>query len=439
MSAAITITGLGKRYRYGGAGASGNLREDLTAWARGLFRRNGRSHPTLHQVHEQRLDKSPEYFWALKDVNLEVQPGEVLGIIGPNGAGKSTLLKILSRITAPTAGSIAYRGRTASLLEVGTGFHRELTGRENVFLNGSILGMKRAEIVRKLDAIVAFAEIEKFMDTPVKFYSSGMYVRLAFAVAAHLDPNILMIDEVLAVGDLRFQRKCMEHAKRLQTSNATVLFVSHNMFAIKAICDRCIYLVEGRAVFDGTPEEAIERYEKDNRLQTASWALGDLGSDPTKRPVFITQIELLDEQSQPCNVFEFGSRMRIHLHWAAPQPVEDVNFCVGLMRSDNTGACNYSSAIEGLPLSRLHGLGEIEVLTPPLRLVSDLYAIHVAVWDSKFTKLINAQAGPTFHVRHDLFDLHFGVFHEPAQWTLLEAATAESTKATGAATGSVSP
>src|SRR5439155_4766945 len=180
--------------------------------------------------------ESVEEYWALKDVNFDVDEGDVLGIVGKNGAGKSTLLKILSRIAEPTAGRVELRGQVSSLLEVGTGFHPELTGRENIFLNGAILGMPRREIARKFADIVAFAEIDKLIDTPVKRYSSGMYVRLAFAVAAHLSPNILLIDEVLAVGDLAFQRKCMEHASSLKERDATVLLVSHNMFAIKAAC-----------------------------------------------------------------------------------------------------------------------------------------------------------------------------------------------------------
>src|SRR5262245_3391375 len=192
-----------------------------------------------------------ETFWALRDVNLEIAPGEVVGIIGRNGAGKSTLLKILSRITEPTGGRVRLRGRTASLLEVGTGFHPELTGRENVFLNGAILGMGRAEIRRKFDEIIAFAEIEQFVDTPVKRYSSGMYVRLAFAVAAHLDPDILVVDEVLAVGDAQFQKKCLDKMDDAGRTGRTVLFVSHNMQAVTRLSSRCLLLAGGQVMLDG--------------------------------------------------------------------------------------------------------------------------------------------------------------------------------------------
>ena len=202
-----------------------------------------------------------EEFWALKDVDFQVAKGEVVGIIGRNGAGKSTLLKILSRITEPTHGRIRMHGRVASLLEVGTGFHGELTGRENIFLNGAILGMSRAEIRRKFDEIVAFAEVERFIDTPVKRYSSGMYVRLAFAVAAHLEPEILIVDEVLAVGDLEFQRKCLARMDRIaHTQGRTILFVSHNMASIQNLCTKCVLLERGRLRLIDTPEMAIQKY-----------------------------------------------------------------------------------------------------------------------------------------------------------------------------------
>jgi homopolymeric O-antigen transport system ATP-binding protein len=206
-----------------------------------------------------------EEFWALKDVSFEVKRGEAVGIIGRNGAGKSTLLKILSRITEPTEGRVTIRGRAASLLEVGTGFHPELTGRENIYLNGAILGMKRAEIIRKFDEIVAFAEVERFLDTPVKRYSSGMYVRLAFAVAAHLEPEILVVDEVLAVGDAEFQKKCLGKMSEVVGGGRTILFVSHNMAAIEALCPRSLYLVSGALSEDSSSEAVIATYLKQNR------------------------------------------------------------------------------------------------------------------------------------------------------------------------------
>jgi lipopolysaccharide transport system ATP-binding protein len=208
-------------------------------------------------------DATREDFWALKDVGFEISQGDRVGIIGRNGAGKSTLLKILSRIVEPTTGEIAIRGRVASLLEVGTGFHPELTGRENIFLNGAILGMRKAEIVRKFDEIVAFAEVEKFLDTPVKRYSSGMYVRLAFAVAAHLEPEILIVDEVLAVGDIQFQKKCLGKMEEVAGEGRTVLFVSHNMGAVSSLCDRAVYLKNGQIKIMGGSEDVVKMYFSD--------------------------------------------------------------------------------------------------------------------------------------------------------------------------------
>ncbi|MFH7027668.1 MAG: ABC transporter ATP-binding protein [Heteroscytonema crispum UTEX LB 1556] len=217
----------------------------------------------LNPRSKKEVNRNREEFWALKDVSFEIKQGDRIGIVGRNGAGKSTLLKILSRITEPTSGSIRIKGRVASLLEVGTGFHPELTGRENIFLNGAILGMSKVEIKRKFDEIVAFAEIEKFLDTPVKRYSSGMYVRLAFAVAAHLDPEILIIDEVLAVGDAKFQRKCLAKMEDVGKEGRTVLFVSHQMVAIKKLCSRAILLQSGKVQFDGNVESAIDYYLDD--------------------------------------------------------------------------------------------------------------------------------------------------------------------------------
>jgi len=252
----ITVEKLGKRYRLG-AGSSGQrytaLRDVITDKAKSLFRRNGPTSDLRPPTSDQ--------FWALKDISFEVDQGEVIGIIGRNGAGKSTLLKILSRITEPTEGRVRLRGRVASLLEVGTGFHPELTGRENVFLNGAILGMTRAEIKAKFDEIVAFAEVEKFLDTPVKRYSSGMYVRLAFAVAAHLEPEILMVDEVLAVGDAEFQKKCLGKMKDVAAGEGrTVLFVSHNMAAVQALCQTALFLHEGKVVLRASASETVQCY-----------------------------------------------------------------------------------------------------------------------------------------------------------------------------------
>ena len=253
----IKVENLGKKYIIGHDRNAGSayryqsLRDTLAHTARGFYQRL--RHPLSPNVENTELEE----LWALRNLNFDIQPGDRVGIIGRNGAGKSTLLKILCRITEPTTGRIEISGRVASLLEVGTGFHPELTGRENTFLNGAILGMSRVDIKRKFDEIVAFAEIERFLDTPVKRYSSGMYVRLAFAVAAHLEPEILIVDEVLAVGDAQFQKKCLGKMEEVGNEGRTILFVSHNMAMISNLCQRGMVLNEGNLEFSGRVSDAV--------------------------------------------------------------------------------------------------------------------------------------------------------------------------------------
>ena len=287
-----------------------------------------------------------EEFWALKNVSFEVKRGEVLGIIGRNGAGKSTLLKILSRITEPTRGRVVLRGRVASLLEVGTGFHPELTGRENIYLNGAILGMTRAEIRRKFDEIVAFAEIEKFLDTPVKHYSSGMYVRLAFAVAAHLEPEILLVDEVLAVGDAEFQNKCIGKMNSVATiEGRTVLFVSHNMAVVQHLCERAILMRNGSILCDDLPQMAISRYLSyavaGSRVQLEDWA-----DRTTTGEACITKLEWDDGHNGTS--LSFGGNLRVRIHIRFDTSV--TNPIIGVVIHDSTGVpvSNIQSIHDGL-------------------------------------------------------------------------------------------
>jgi lipopolysaccharide transport system ATP-binding protein len=405
---AIQARGLGKRYLLGAAGTRHNsLRDALVSGAKSLIGANKKT--------------AFKEFWALKDANFDIGHGENVGIVGLNGAGKSTLLKMLSRITEPATGSARIEGRLGALLEVGTGFHGELTGRENVFLYGSILGMRKEEVRAKFDAIVAFSGIENFIDTPVKRYSSGMYVRLAFSVAAHLEPDILLLDEVLAVGDLAFQRKCIEHAKELQKRDATILFVSHNMFSIKTMCDRVIYLRQGQIQFDGSVEGGIELYEKDCRMSALAWT----ETKPEEWPIYITNCELQDERGAPKTLFEFGERMRVRLHYDTRQTVEDPNFIVAFVRSDGVAACNYSTELDGLHLGRVSGAGYIDLELPPLKLVSEMYTISVIIREKGFQQILCGQMAGTFHVKHDLFNTHFGVFHEPGQWSANETPSAK--------------
>ena len=256
MTTVISVENLSKTYRLGQIG-TGTFSRDLEVWWAKMC---GKPNPMLRIGEKDHGNRDGEKLWALRDVSFKVEQGEVLGIIGRNGAGKSTLLKILSRVTAPTSGRVKVKGKIASLLEVGTGFHPDLTGRENTYLNGAILGMSRKEINRKFDEIVDFAEVEKFIDTPVKRYSSGMYVRLAFAVAAHLEPEILLIDEVLAVGDAQFQRKCLGKIGEVAQKGRTVLFVSHDLTNISILCTKALLIQEGRSVYHGQTKNVIEKY-----------------------------------------------------------------------------------------------------------------------------------------------------------------------------------
>lgn len=305
----IRVEELSKKYILGQrAGSAGGLRhaiEDaVTAplrWVRGI------------SSGANKAGQGPEEteFWALQDVTFEVRKGEVVGIIGRNGAGKSTLLKVLSRITEPTKGRIGLKGRVASLLEVGTGFHPELSGRENVYLNGAVLGMRQAEVRRKFDEIVAFAGVEKFLDTPVKRYSSGMYVRLAFAVAAHLEPEILIVDEVLAVGDSEFQKKCLDKMREVTDGGRTVLFVSHNLSAVAALCNRAIYLKAGKLLMTGESNDVIARYQSD---------VAHHDEEPVSNPAFrsgsgthrIVELRPLSKEFSPRGPMEFLAKIRRH-------------------------------------------------------------------------------------------------------------------------------
>jgi lipopolysaccharide transport system ATP-binding protein len=395
----ISAKNLGKRYRRGSS-RHNSIRDALVAGLNTLFR-DGIS-----------KRQSRDQFWALQHASFDIARGESVGIIGLNGAGKSTLLKILSRITKPTVGHARVTGRLGALLEVGTGFHRELTGRENTFLYGAILGMTRAEVARKFDAIVDFAELHEFIDTPVKHYSSGMYVRLAFAVAAHLEPEILLLDEVLAVGDFTFQRKCMDYTRNLERRGSTILFVSHNMFSIKTMCKRVIYLKDGQIVYDGPTEEGLSRYEADNRLATALFFRTP--SDPS---LTITDIDLYGEDGERKTMFDFGERIRVRVGYRALKPIETPNFLISINRSDGILCCNFSSYTDNVNLPQISDDGVIEMLTPPLRLVSDRYTVVICVRERGFHQIVAGQIGASFHLRHDIFDSNaFGVFHEAGQW-----------------------
>jgi lipopolysaccharide transport system ATP-binding protein len=415
-SDAIVIAGLGKQYTIGTTPiGDATLGESITSWVSGPWRRfkqmAGRGEGT-------------RTFWALKDVSFRVDVGEVIGIVGPNGAGKSTLLKVLSRITPPTEGYVDLTGRVSSLLEVGTGFHPELTGRENVFLNGAILGMFRAEIVRKFDAIVAFAELEQFIDTPVKHYSSGMFVRLAFSVAAHLEPEILIVDEVLSVGDLHFRNRCLGRMQDLRDEGRTVLFVSHDLTSVRQLCTRALLLNSGRVVDDGTPGEITRRYERMYQEGTENTT----GAADRRHPpedYHLRRVELRNSAGEVTGQFDAGDVMDIHLWSSGPAPENSFTAEFRLFNDDDVGV-SFGSAN---PVRDTYYRSEHQHFVcrlGPLPLTEGRYAFSftVRVWNKErwdyWDKAIGFTIGrcDLFNTGHGISNVHDGDFVIQQEWLI---------------------
>jgi lipopolysaccharide transport system ATP-binding protein len=361
---ALRVERLGKRYRTGLRASYGRLSETLYQLPRSVLRRSSNGGTPANVV------------WALRDVSFEVEQGEAVGIVGRNGAGKTTLLKVLSQITEPTEGRVGLNGRVGSLLEVGTGFHPELTGRENIMLNGAILGMRRREILRKFDDIVEFAETGAFLDTPVKRYSSGMYVRLAFAVAAHLEPDILIVDEVLAVGDAAFQQKCLGKMGEVTREGLTVLFVSHNVALVSSLCQRSCWLDGGRLVADGATEDILQRYLASVRSY-ASMPLDereDRRGDGTARFTSITV-----EPADGSGVIDSGSRLRFTLSYRADQPLRNPNFLIGVYDYRDIGIFLFDSRTTTAFPDVLPPEGTVTCVTGPINLTAGRCFVNIAL------------------------------------------------------------
>jgi lipopolysaccharide transport system ATP-binding protein len=436
MMPVIRVEDVSKRYHLGmkvrGFDDYQTLRETLVrSTARMLrpfhrLRAGGAGGATASGVADQGGD---EVFWALRDVSFDIGMGEIIGVIGRNGAGKSTLLKVLSRITEPTTGRVTLRGRVGSLLEVGTGFHPELSGRENIFLNGSILGMSRREIGRKFDEIVAFAEVERFLETPVKRYSSGMYVRLAFAVAAHLDPEILVVDEVLAVGDHVFQQKCMGKMREVGRSGRTVLFVSHNMTAVESLCSRCLMLDHGRLVADDAPMEVLARYHQ----------LGEVDDEPCRSltnhrgrlkgtvPV-MKRVALFDGRGERASRIRMGESLAIRVDFdlsgIAIRPV------LGIVVKTHLGTSVFginNRIVSGYRFDRVDSIGSITCRLDKLPLMPGSYLLDLYLGDHGHDKrdLDVVQDAIGFEViPADVFETgklppsHVGPIYWPATWNV---------------------
>ena len=421
---ALRVQNLSKQYILGATKPRHDTLRDQIA--HGVQRLIG-GHKVKQPVHEgRRPSPGPEKFWALNDVSLQVAQGEVLGIIGRNGAGKSTLLKILSRITEPTSGRAELYGRVASLLEVGTGFHPELSGRENVYLNGSILGMTRKDLARQFDQIVAFAEIERFIDTAVKHYSSGMYVRLAFAVAAHLDPEILIVDEVLAVGDAMFQEKCLTAMQDSASSGKTVLFVSHSMGSIQHLCTRAILLKDGRIVEDGPPRDVVKSYlsELSHAHEGGSVSVRDWPDRMTNGQARIVHFEIADSSGEVCSSVPVGGTVQFKIVAEFNDPV--TNPCFGVIVNDQEGEpiLDLRSVHDGLRLGRSDTVVTACASVASLGLYPGTYLLSPWITDGVETCLDWAKLCSKLHVyaapgpHGDLkLDPQYGKYWIPSTWS----------------------
>ena len=379
----ISVEGLGKKYvlnhQGGERGGYRRFSESLEGWIKKPFAAlagggkrevEGNLPPTSFHLPQP----SHEEFWALKDVSFEVKRGEVVGIIGRNGAGKSTLLKILSRITEPSEGRVTLRGRVASLLEVGTGFHPELTGRENIYLNGAILGMTKAEIRKKFDEIVAFAEVERFLDTPVKRYSSGMYVRLAFAVAAHLEPEILVVDEVLAVGDAEFQKKCLGKMKDVATGGRTVLFVSHNMGAIKNLCRQALLLKNGHKEAFGPVDETIQMYLAIGKNESSF-------RPNLSKSCHIQEINAVSEGGGTGENFLTNETVIVRVKYHLQEKTRGARVGFSLVNQDGVPIFACSPEDEGVQTVEDSGSHVFEARIPPNTFLKGIYQIQAGLWN----------------------------------------------------------
>ncbi|MBU6157426.1 MAG: ABC transporter ATP-binding protein [Bacteroidetes bacterium] len=390
MSTVIKVENLSKQYRLGTVG-TGALAHDINRW---WHRVRGKEDPYIKigETNDRATSGSSEYVWALKDINFEVKHGEVLGIIGRNGAGKSTLLKILSRTTAPTTGSVKIKGRVASLLEVGTGFHPELSGRENIFLNGAILGMTKKEIAAKFDEIVDFAGVERYIDTPVKRYSSGMYVRLAFAVAAHLEPEILIVDEVLAVGDAEFQKKCLGKMKDVSEKDGrTVLFVSHNMAAVANLCNKGLVMSNGLLEYSGTVDEAVKYYMQKSVVSGCHYVNQQPGNADK-----IKEVKMVRDAKKDSESFLFNEPLRIQINAQLPSSVEGTHIGVAVLDKWHHKIFTNTYRITAQQLTT--GKVFVEMQIPAATLLDGVYFMDVALFVPRMNNFDYVADACTFEI-----------------------------------------
>jgi lipopolysaccharide transport system ATP-binding protein len=390
----VVFDGVWKKFRRGERHDS--LRDLVPAMAARLLRR--RPADAL----------SDQEFWAVRDVSFEVGPGEALGIIGPNGAGKSTILKLLTKILRPTRGRMDIHGRVGALIEVAAGFHPDLTGRENVFLQGAIMGMPRAEIARKFDAIVEFSGVDEFIDTPVKRYSSGMNARLGFAIAAHLDPDVLLIDEVLSVGDVGFQERCVTRMRELLGRGVPLVFVSHNLAAVVDLCTRSIFVERGTVKFDGRPAEAVAQFRQRG-------AAPDAGAHASAGPVRITGVDLLQPDGESSALFRTDHPMTIQVRYRADVPVAQPLVAIDIHGIDGVYCAGINTRMDDCPLGTLEGDGHVDLVIPKLALLPGAYSISAGILDPQGLRPLDLQSRAyPFSVVSDRRD--FGVVSLEHHW-----------------------
>lgn len=397
-----------------------HLSKDYHRRTRTLSLREAVKDALLSPFRRRTEDNKPAH--ALDDVSFEVRKGDVVGVIGHNGAGKSTLLKILSRVTDPTGGRAEIHGRIGSLLEVGTGFHPELTGRENIYLSAAILGMSRAEIDRRFERIVEFSDISPaHLEMPVKKYSSGMYVRLGFSVASHLEPDILLIDEVLSVGDMAFQRKCLTRMRALTREARIILLVTHNMMSVRGICNRAILLSRGRIAAEGTPDTVIPTYER-LALAGESDDARQLEIDHGMGQIKIIGLTLFNSDGQTANAFEMGAPIRLRIDYDAVVKVPHVIVYAGIRKLDGFICSGTSTEAAGVPVPELSGPGTIELEFPSVSVTPGMYVMDVTFYDENFEhrQYFLGRRRITFHVESPLgpLDDRYGIVYPHARWTI---------------------
>lgn len=396
---AIEVNGLGKRYRKRGI-AKASIRDWLTrGWRR----------------------ETPEYFWALRDVSFAVPKGSSVGIIGPNGSGKSSLLGLIAGTITPTVGTVRANGSISSLLELGAGFHPDLTGRENIFLNAAVLGIPREDVRRRLDHIIDFAGLRDFIDMPVKNYSSGMYVRLGFAVAVEMDPDILLVDEVLAVGDLAFQMKCFERIRDFQKRGKTILLVTHDLVAVEQFCDEVKLIHQGRLVAQGNPNDVILAY-----LKTYMGRIGNLNvEEHGTRDVEFVHVRLLDEHGRESSTFTTGHEMTVEIRYRAKKRLENVVFGFALKAGNGFFIYGTNTQIMNVPVPPLEGEGTVLLTLKPLSLMAGKYFLSLAIhsWDHA-TQYHRREDWYPFAVRNETSAE--GIFHLPCTWTIRPGVTPDS-------------